>query len=130
MKHIFEKGTRVDDPVLVGFVRDNLVAIGYSNGANIAGSLLFHYQNAFSGAILHHPMVPRRGIKLPNLSDIPIFIGAGTNDPICTAQETEELQKLLREAGATVEVHWEHFGHQLTTSEVDAASVWFKKNLL
>ncbi|MFC5446663.1 alpha/beta hydrolase [Paenibacillus aestuarii] len=113
-----------------GFDRDNLVAIGYSNGANIAGSLIFHHQNVLRGAILNHPMVPRRGIKLPDLTDIPIFIGAGTNDPICSAQETEELQSLLREAGASVEVHWEHFGHQLTTSEVDAAAVWFKKNLL
>ena len=46
------------------FDRDNIVAIGYSNGANIAASLLFHYENALKGAILHHPMVPRRGIEL------------------------------------------------------------------
>jgi len=47
------------------FDRKNIVAIGYSNGANIAGSLLFHYQDALKGAILFHPMVPRRGINLP-----------------------------------------------------------------
>jgi phospholipase/carboxylesterase len=112
-----------------GFDRGNLVAVGYSNGANIAGSLLFHYQQALRGAILHHPMVPRRGIPIPDLSGTPIFIGAGTNDPICTAQETEELQKLLGDAGASVTVHWEHFGHQLTSSEVDSAAAWFQKNL-
>ena len=44
-----------------GFDRHNVVAIGYSNRANIAGSLLFHYGDALKGAILHHPMVPRRG---------------------------------------------------------------------
>ncbi len=44
-----------------GFDRGNLVAVGYSNGANIAGSLLFHYQGTLRGAILHHPMVPIRG---------------------------------------------------------------------
>ena len=49
------------------FDRDNIIAIGYSNGANIAASLLFHYQNALKGAILHHPMVPRNGIELPDL---------------------------------------------------------------
>lgn len=112
-----------------GFDRNNLVAIGYSNGANIAGSLLFHYPNALRGAILHHPMVPRRGIQLPDLSGIPVFIGAGKNDPICSPQETEELQKLLSEAGSTVAVHWEQAGHQLTRSEVEAAGTWFKTNL-
>ncbi|BFT76083.1 alpha/beta hydrolase [Paenibacillus sp. P36] len=112
-----------------GFDRRNMVAIGYSNGANIAGSLLFHYPDALRGAILHHPMVPRRGIQLPDLTDTPIFIGAGRNDPICSPEETEELQKLLGEAGAEIEVHWENAGHQLTRSEVDAAGTWFKSNL-
>jgi phospholipase/carboxylesterase len=50
------------------FDRDNILAIGYSNGANIAASLLFHYQHALKGAILHHPMVPRKGIDLPDLT--------------------------------------------------------------
>jgi phospholipase/carboxylesterase len=110
------------------FDRRNLVAVGYSNGANIAGSLLFHYQDALRGAILHHPMVPRRGIQLPDLSEIPVFIGAGKNDPICTPQETEELQLLLREAGASVTVHWESMGHRLTHTEVAAAAAWYQDN--
>ena len=50
------------------FDRNNIVAIGYSNGANIAASLLFHYENALKGAVLHHPMVPRRGMQLANLA--------------------------------------------------------------
>ncbi|MDG4847546.1 alpha/beta hydrolase [Peribacillus frigoritolerans] len=112
------------------FDRDRVVALGYSNGANIAASLLFHYEGALQGAILHHPMVPRRGIALPPLSDIPVFIAAGKNDPICPAEETEELNQLLQQAGATVEVQWENYGHQLTRSEVDAAGSWFQKNFL
>ena len=108
-----------------GFDRNNLVAVGYSNGANIAGSLLFHYADAFKGAILHHPMVPLRGLQLPELSGIPVFIAAGENDPICSAAETEDLSSLLREAGAEVDVHWERQGHRLTATEADAAAVWF-----
>lgn len=108
-----------------GFDRHNVVAIGYSNGANIAGSLLFHYQGTLKGAILHHPMVPRRGVKLPDLTDLPVFIAAGDNDPICLPQETAELDTLLKEAGAKVTVHWEKFGHRLTSSEVDAAAGWY-----
>jgi phospholipase/carboxylesterase len=75
-------------------------------------------------------MVPRRGIALPSLSDIPVFIAAGKNDPICPAAETDELNQTLLQAGAAVNVHWENYGHQLTRSEVDAASSWFQKNFL
>jgi phospholipase/carboxylesterase len=112
-----------------GFNRKNVVAIGYSNGANIAGSLLFHFKDALRGAMLHHPMVPRRGIELPWLSDTPIFIGAGRNDPICSPAETEELQTLLAGAGANVTVHWESFGHQLSRTEVAAAAEWYSRHL-
>ncbi|WP_426450921.1 alpha/beta hydrolase [Paenibacillus sp. S-38] len=111
-----------------GFDRSNLVAAGYSNGANIIGSLLFHYARAFRGAILHHPMVPRRGIELPDASGLPVFIGAGKNDPICPPQETEDLQALLSGAGAEVTLHWESYGHQLTPSEAAAAAGWFAQH--
>ncbi|WP_409293220.1 alpha/beta hydrolase [Peribacillus sp. SCS-37] len=110
-----------------GFDAGNVVAVGYSNGANIAGSLLFHYEAALRGAILHHPMVPRRGIVLPDLAKTPVFIGAGKNDPICPPQESIELSTFLQEAGATVELHWEENGHQLTRTEVDKAAEWFRR---
>lgn len=109
------------------FDRENIIAIGYSNGANIAGSLLFHYEQSLKGAVLFHPMVPRRDIKVPNAQGIPIFIGAGVNDPICPADETKELTTLLQGAGATVDVHWESFGHQLTRTEVEAAKAWYRR---
>jgi phospholipase/carboxylesterase len=109
-----------------GFARDNIYAVGYSNGANIAASLLFHYQDSLKGAMLHHPMVPRRGIKLPNLTGKQVFIGAGSNDPICPAQESEDLKALLEQAGAEVTLEWETNGHQLTFSEVEKASVWYQ----
>jgi phospholipase/carboxylesterase len=108
------------------FERSNIVAVGYSNGANIAGSLIFHYEKTIKGAILHHPMVPRRGIALPDLAELPVFIGAGKNDPICPPEETEELETLLSEAGADVQVKWEMMGHQLSRAEVDEAADWFK----
>ena len=111
-----------------GFDRNNVVAVGYSNGANIAGSLLFHYKDALKGAILHHPMVPRRGIELPDLTGTKVFIGAGTNDPICPQEESVELKELLEKANAEVAIHWEHHGHQLTRTEVMAAANWYKDN--
>lgn len=111
------------------FDRSKVIAIGYSNGANIAGSLLFHYENALQGAILFHPMVPRRGVSLPSLTGIPVFIGAGNNDPICPPQETHDLTALLQDAGADVQLYWHSFGHQLTRNEVDAAKIWFNEKL-
>lgn len=109
------------------FDRNNMLAIGYSNGANIAASLLFHFKDALNGAILHHPMVPRRGIDLPDLSGKSIFIAAGTNDPICPAMESKELQSLLESANAKVDLHWENGGHQLIIEEVEAAAKWYKE---
>jgi len=109
------------------FDRNNIIAIGYSNGANIAASLLFHFQNALRGAILHHPMVPRRNIELPDLTGKKVFIAAGKNDPMCPAQESIDLETLLEEANAEVKVYWENNGHQLTLTEVEAAADWYKQ---
>lgn len=109
------------------FDRANIVAIGYSNGANIAGSLLFHHEQALKGAILHHPMVPRRGITLPDLKGVDIFIGAGHNDPLCKEAESKELYEILEDNGAAVTLHWENQGHQLTRTEVDAAKAWYEE---
>lgn len=109
-----------------GFDRANVYALGYSNGANIAASLMFHQAGVFKGAILHHPMVPLRGLELPDLNGLPVFIGAGENDPIVSRSETEELASLLSGAGADVEIHWERQGHQLTRTEAAAAADWFK----
>jgi phospholipase/carboxylesterase len=114
--------------VKYGLNRTNMVAVGYSNGANIAASLIFHEAVSFRGAVLHHPMVPRRGLVLPELKGLPVFIGAGTNDRMCTPQETEELKLLLEGAGGDVELHWENYGHQLTGTEVEAASAWYAKH--
>jgi phospholipase/carboxylesterase len=112
------------------FDRKNIVAVGYSNGANIAASLLFHFQDALKGAILFHPMVPRRGIQLPDLGEASIFIGAGENDPLISPEETKELSQLLLDANADVQVHWENNGHQLSGYEVNQATNWFQKQFL
>ncbi|WP_123042010.1 alpha/beta hydrolase [Cohnella candidum] len=111
--------------VQYGLDRGNILAVGYSNGANIAASLLFHLQDSLKGAVLFHPMVPRRGIALPSMEGVPVFIGAGRNDPLCAPSESEELAELLQGAGAGVTLHWENNGHQLSRSEVEQAAAWF-----
>jgi phospholipase/carboxylesterase len=111
------------------FDRTNILAIGYSNGANMAASLLFHYQSALRGAILHHPMVPLKGMDLPDLSGKAVLITAGSNDPLISPLESVELQSLLETAGAKVELHWENRGHQLTAAEVKVAGIWYEKTI-
>lgn len=112
-----------------GFDRSNVIAIGYSNGANIAASMLFHHKDSLKGAILYHAMVPRRGISLPELKDVSVFIGAGEQDPMIPAQQTKELAELLRQAGANVEEFWQAGGHQLTRDEVVESKRWLEKYL-
>lgn len=106
--------------------RSKVVAIGYSNGANIAASLMYHDKDALNAAILFHPMVPLRNIELPDLTGKKVFIGAGVNDPISPKEETEELAAALKNAGAEVEIFWHQSGHSLTQEEVQNAAAWYK----
>ncbi|WP_108671009.1 alpha/beta hydrolase [Peribacillus acanthi] len=110
------------------FDRDHIVAIGYSNGANIAASLFYHYSNALAGALLFHAMVPLRGIELPNLTATPIFIGAGKRDPLTPAVETKELSNELQKAGAEVTEFWTEGGHELRRDEVEQGKIWFDRS--
>ncbi|ULO07794.1 alpha/beta hydrolase [Paenibacillus sp. 19GGS1-52] len=110
-----------------GFDATKLVAVGYSNGANIAGSLLFHYKDIFHASILLHPMVPLRNVEIPSLKGHAIFIGAGKNDPIIATAETQELETLLQGAGAEVTTHWGNQGHRLSAEEAEAARVWLQR---
>ncbi|MFO7341491.1 MAG: alpha/beta hydrolase [Bacillaceae bacterium] len=110
------------------FDRKRVIAVGYSNGANMAASLLFHIPGSLKGALLFHPMVPRRGIPLPDLSGTKVWIAAGEADPICPKEEAEELESLLRDAGSDVTVHWEKGGHSIKKSEVEQARQWYQKH--
>lgn len=107
------------------FDRSNVVALGYSNGANIAASMLFHDAKSLRGAILHHAMVPLRGLQLPDLNGVSVFLSSGENDPIVPVGESRELHALLEGAGAQVKAYWERNGHQLTRTEAEAAGKWF-----
>lgn len=110
------------------FNRDFVLALGYSNGANIAASLMYHKANALHGAILFHAMVPRRGVEIPDLNQAPVFIGAGKRDPLITEVETQELIRDLQMANANVTQYWTNGGHQLSREEVEEAKIWYMKH--
>src|SRR5438874_9710439 len=75
---------------------ENMIAVGYSNGANIAASLLLLRPELLSAAILFRAMVPLIPETEPDLDSVRVWIGAGSNDPIVPASETEDLADLLR----------------------------------
>jgi phospholipase/carboxylesterase len=111
-----------------GFDPKKVIAIGYSNGANIASSILMHYKKAFSKAILFHPMVPLRNIELPDMSEVEIFVGAGKNDHMMPEHEVHELIKIFESRNAHVDLFWSDNGHQLTKEEIEAAKQWYSKS--
>ena len=107
-----------------GFARDNLVAVGYSNGANIAAATLLLRPEILPIAILFRAMVPLHPDKLPNISSVRVWIGAGDQDPIVPASETKRLADLLRRAGADVTIRFAKAGHGLTNGDLEAARLW------
>jgi len=110
-----------------GFASDNVVAVGYSNGANIAASMLLLRPEILSAAILFRAMVPLIPEMQPNLSAVRVWIGAGTHDPIIPMSETKALDELLRGAGADVTMRYFQAGHELTPTDVEAAQEWLMK---
>ena len=109
---------------IYGFDLKSLLGIGYSNGANIAASVLLLRPNILSNAILFRPMVPLVPDFLPDLRSKHVLISAGLHDPIVTSQETKNLLDLLQKAGADVSINWQNSGHELTSDEVRKARDW------
>ncbi len=107
-----------------GFDAKRVIAVGFSNGANIAASMLLLRPSTLASAILLHPMVPFVPDELPKLTGKQVFIGAGRRDPIVPMQNTEQLVQLLQQAGATVKAYWHNGGHTITHEEVREAKWW------
>jgi len=107
-----------------GFSKKHLVLVGYSNGANIAASLMFlhpHYERA---AILFRPMVPFEPTFLRNFGELAVFISAGTTDAIVSAELPQQLAAIFESGGADVSLFWHDGGHELGEDDVLAAKRW------
>lgn len=110
-----------------GLDREAIIAVGYSNGANIAASLLLSDPEMLAGAVLFRSMTPFQPDPLPDLSRKPIFMAAGRLDPIIEPENTERLAAMLREAGADVTLEWSPTGHGLTGEEIQTAVRWLTR---
>lgn len=112
--------------VAYGFDRGKIIAVGYSNGANIAASLLLLRPEVLRAAVLLHAMVPLEPETEPDLAGVAVFLGAGRFDPLVPSDNTQRLAQMLQESAATVELHWENGGHTLSRTEIEAARTWLQ----
>jgi len=104
----------------------NIIAVGYSNGANIAAGILLLRPETFAAAILFRAMVPLEPEKPPELANVRVWIGAGNHDRIIPTSETQRLVELLRTAGADVTVRFLNVGHALTPADISLARDWLR----
>lgn len=104
--------------------RSQLVALGFSNGANVAGSLLLQHPDALAGAVLIRAMVPYVPDPLPAIPGTPVLLAAGRTDPMSPPAQTEALADLFRRSGADVEIAWSPSGHTIARDDLAAASAW------
>ena len=107
-----------------GFDPARVVAVGYSNGANLAASMLWQRPEALSGAVLVRAMVPYEPGKVPDLSGKRVLVLAGRRDPYSGGAASETLAGFFRKGGAAVEVHVAEAGHEMAQADVDAARRW------
>ena len=110
-----------------GFNPARVVAMGFSNGANIAASLLLGGYAVPAAAILFAPMVPFEPEQPPDLKDRPVLIGAGLSDGLVPEALTRKLAELLTAGGAAVTTHWHPGGHRITRDEIEAARGWLQQ---
>jgi predicted esterase len=100
------------------------IAVGFSNGANMAAALLLLHPGSLSAALLFRPMIPLVPDPLPALREVRVLIAAGTQDPIVGPEQSQALADLLERAGAEVTMHWSDSGHGLSREDLEAGERW------
>ncbi len=101
------------------------MALGYSNGANIAAAVLLLYPKTLAGAILLRATTPLTEPPKPDLSGIPVMILSGLSDPVIARSGAETLARALASAGARVERVELTAGHGLTQADVERAKAFY-----
>jgi phospholipase/carboxylesterase len=112
-----------------GFDPSRIVAVGYSNGANVAASTILLHPGLLRAAVLFRAMVPFEPEVTPDLHGMPVFMAAGRMDRMIAPDNTQRLADILTEAGADVDLRWRNVGHPLTYEEVGEAKQWLARIL-
>ncbi len=106
---------------------NQVIAAGYSNGANIAASLILRYPRHLAGAALFRAIIPFTPESIPELGAMRIFLSGGDRDPIAPAENTRRLAAIFQSGGAELEVYWHAGGHELGQDDLDAAKSWIAR---
>jgi predicted esterase len=101
-----------------------IVALGYSNGANVAASLLLRRPGSLRGAALLRPMLPYEPEATPRLEGTTALVAAGARDPLIPLAQPERLAQVLAAAGAEVALRVAEAGHELAPSDLADAAAW------
>ena len=111
-----------------GFALERVVAVGFSNGANIAGAAMLLHPGVLHRAVLLRAQMVLDEAQLavaPHaLAGAEVLLAAGRSDPIVPAAESERLARAFRDRGADVTLRWDDAGHTLTKADVEAATTW------
>lgn len=102
------------------------VALGFSNGANIAAALLLRHPGMLAGAILLRAMTPFEDAAT-GLDGTPVLLLSGLQDPMMPVDKAKRLADQLREAGAAVEHQFLPGGHGLTQADLVAAQAFLQR---
>lgn len=113
-----------DASIRYGFDLDKAILVGYSNGANIAASLLLQTGVSIGGAVLLHPMLPCQARQILDRPSIPVFMAASSNDPIAPFASAAALEQELRNIHHNVTMRVGASGHRLTMETIEAAKQW------
>jgi phospholipase/carboxylesterase len=100
------------------------IAFGFSNGANIAASLLLTRPDSLAGAVLMRAMTPFEPPTPPDLKGVPVLMLSGAADPIVPAANRDRLAEILGAAGASVTHEIVPAGHNLSPRDIAAAERW------
>jgi len=109
------------------FSKKRLIAVGYSNGANIAASLILLHPHYVAGEVLFRVMMPFVPDLIRDFSHLSVFIGAGRLDPIVPSEQVEELAATFESGGADVTISWSEGGHELGEDDLQAAKTWLSR---
>ena len=111
------------------FDPEQVVAVGYSNGANAGWSTMLLHPESISQAILFRPMVTLTDVPAPNIDGKRIFVSAGKWDPIVPVENTERLVEQMRSYGADVTSNWLRGGHEISGEEIHASKDWLAEKI-
>lgn len=104
-----------------------VIAFGYSNGANVAASMLLRRPEALAGAVLLRATLPYEPEDGPDLAGKDVLIAGGRRDPYVLPGASERLAEVLRAGGADVTESIVEAGHELTGKDLDAARGWLAR---